>query len=214
MANEAWQIKSPGKLALSDLGPIPKPQANQVLVRVHAASLNYRDRLVVDISDSYPTKAKKNLVPGSDGAGIVEAVGPSSIWKKGDKVVMHPNDWKGYDPRKLDMYNILGGGEVDGTFRRWMVVDDDRIFKAPDVLSSEEAATMFTAGVTAFRALFHGGVKLGPGVKVLTQGMGGVSCYAIMVNAPIQFWSSTLKCFSSLRQPEQLCFQPRRVTRS
>jgi NADPH:quinone reductase-like Zn-dependent oxidoreductase len=76
MANQAWQIPSPGKLAIGDLGPIPKPQANQVLVRVHAASLNYRDRLVVDHNPSYPTKAKKNLIPGSDGAGIVEAVGP------------------------------------------------------------------------------------------------------------------------------------------
>lgn len=183
MANEAWQIESPGKLVLGDLGSIPKPQANQVLVRIHAASLNYRDKLVVDHNPSYPTKAKKNLVPGSDGAGVVEAVGPGSVWKKGDRVVIQPNEWTyGYDQRHFDVNLVFGGGEVDGTFRRWAVLNDNNIFKAPDVLSLEEAASMFTAGLTAFRSLFHGGVELGPGSTVLTQGTGGVSCYAIMVS--------------------------------
>jgi NADPH:quinone reductase-like Zn-dependent oxidoreductase len=183
MANQAWQITAPGALTLKDLGPIPKPQAKQVLVRLHAASLNYRDRLVVDHSTSYPIIAKRDLIPGSDGAGVVQEAGPDSIWKKRDRVVIHPNQWKsGPDPRGFALDKVFGGGETDGTFRRWAVVDDESLFKAPDALSLEEAATIHTAGVTAFRALVYGGVKLEPGVTVLTQGTGGVSCYAIMVS--------------------------------
>lgn len=183
MANQAWQVTSPGTLTLNDLGPIPKPQAKQVLVRIYAVSLNYRDRLVIDHSSNYPTKAKENLIPGSDGAGIVEETGSDSIWKKGDRVIVQPNAWlKGFDGRDFDIITVLGGGEHDGTFRRWMVLDDQRLFRAPDELSLEEACTLHTAGATAYRSIFHGGMKLGPGIAILAQGTGGVSCYAILVS--------------------------------
>ena len=183
MANQAWQITSPGVIGLNDLGPIPRPQAKQALVRIHAASLNYRDRLVIDHSKDYPTIAKQNLIPGSDGAGVVEAVGEGSVWKKGDRVVLQLNSWiTGVDPRDFDITKTLGGGDVDGSFRRWAVVSDEWLFKAPDGLSLEEVSTMYTAGVTAFRSLMCEDVQIGPGTTVLTQGTGGVSCYAIMVS--------------------------------
>jgi NADPH:quinone reductase-like Zn-dependent oxidoreductase len=183
MANQAWQITTAGSIALKDLGPVPKPGTKQVLVRIHAVSLNYRDRVVIDRSPSYPVVAKENLIPGSDGAGTVEVAGPDSVWKKGDRVIIQPNQWtSGYDERDFEIDKVLGGGDIDGTFRRWIVLNDSCLFKAPDALTFEEACTVHTAGVTAFRSLFYGGVELQPGTTVLTQGTGGVSCYAIMVS--------------------------------
>ena len=179
--NQAWQITAPGKLALVDL-PVPKPAKNQVLVRIQAVALNYRDIMVVNHDPNYIVKAKPNLVPCCDGAGIVESTGPDSTWKTGDRVFFHPNNWQtGSDPRGFDILQTLGGGSYDGTLQKWVVVNDDRLIKAPDGLSIEEASTIFTAGVTAWTALQKGLIGLRPGMTVLTQGTGGLSCYAIQV---------------------------------
>ncbi len=183
MANQAWQITAPGTLTLNSVGEIPRPGPKQVLLRVHAISLNFRDILVVDHSPAYPTTAIPNLIPGSDGAGVIESVGADSRWKAGDRVIVHPNSWyTGFDNKKFDINTVYGGGDVQGTMRGWMILGDEQMVKAPKGLSMEEASTMFTAGATAFRALFHGGVEVGPGTTVLTQGTGGVSCYAILVS--------------------------------
>lgn len=189
MANQAWQITSPGKLSLNDLGDLPTPGKNEVLVRIHAAALNYRDILVTDHSPHYPLKAKPNLILGSDGAGVIEAIGTSSRWKKGDRVVIHANTWlTGLNPRDYVFERTLGGGDTDGTLRRWIIVGDEQLANAPAHLSLEEASTFFTAGVTAYRSIFHGGIDVGPGVTVLTQGTGGVSIYAIMVSGSAPSW--------------------------
>ena len=136
----------------------------------------------MDHNPAYPLKAKANLIPGSDGAGVVEETGPDSVWQQGDRVVIHPNTWTlGIDGRDFKFDEALGGGEIDGTFRRYMVARDDMLFRAPAGLSMEETCTLYTAGVTAYRALFYAGEKVRPGLSVLTQGTGGVSCYAIMV---------------------------------
>ena len=186
MTNQAWQITSPGVLALKDAGPIPKPGPKEALVRIQAASFNYRDKLIVEHDPNYPVKHKANLVPCSDGAGIVEVSGPDSVWKKGDRVVVQPNQWSfGNDDRDYELDKTLGGGDLDGTLQRWMVVSDERILRAPEAMSVEEACTLYTAGVTAYRALFHGGKKVQPGMTVLTQGTGGVSCYGIMVRSSV-----------------------------
>lgn len=183
MSNQAWQIASPGKLVLNDLGPLPTPGPKEILVRIHAISLNYRDILVADHDPAYPLKAKENLIPGSDAAGIVEVAGPESNWAKGDRVVLHPNDWQSGDPRNYIFHQTLGGASQDGTFRRYILVSGERVFKAPDSMTLQEAATIFTAGVTAWRVLNYGEPKLlGPESTILTQGTGGVSCYAIQVS--------------------------------
>ena len=182
MSNQAWQITAPGTLTLNNIDTVPDPGAKEVVVRIHAVALNYRDKLVIDHNPAYPVKHKANLVPTCDGAGIVEDSGQSSRWKKGDRVVVNPNTWiHGADGRDFELDKALGGGENDGTLRKWMTVSDESLLRAPENLSMEEASTIFTAGVTAYRSLFYGGVKLQPGVTVLTQGTGGVSCYAIMV---------------------------------
>lgn len=187
-ANEAYQITSAGTLTLNHLGDLPIPGPKEVLVRLAAFSLNYRDKLVIDHSPDYPLRTSPNLIPGSDGAGTIESAGSSSRWKKGDRVVIHPSTWlHGVDGADWKFEETMGGGTFDGTFRRWMVVSDEHLIHAPAGLSLEEAAGMFTAGATAYRALFHGGVELKPGVTVLTQGTGGVSSYGILVslqNAP------------------------------
>jgi NADPH:quinone reductase-like Zn-dependent oxidoreductase len=182
MANQAWQIAAPGKLVLNDLGPPPSPGPKEILVRIHATALNYRDILNVDHDSDYPLTPKENLIPGSDGAGIVEAAGSDSRWKKGDRVVIHPNDWMLGDPRNYIFHQTRGGASLDGTFQRYLLVNEEYAFKAPDSMTLQEASTIFTAGVTAWNVLNYGDPKLlGPESTVLTQGTGGVSCYAIQV---------------------------------
>lgn len=181
--NQAYQITGRSTLTLTDLGPLPTPKAHQVLIRLAAFALNYRDKLVISHSPDYPIRAGPNLIPGCDAAGTVETAGSDSRWQKGDRVVVHPNTWlHGTDGRDWKFEETMGGGSVDGTFRRWMVVGDEYLIRAPESLPLEESAGMFTAGVTAWRALMHGGVALRPGVTVLTQGTGGVSSYGILVS--------------------------------
>ncbi|EME80211.1 uncharacterized protein MYCFIDRAFT_31107 [Pseudocercospora fijiensis CIRAD86] len=183
MANQAWKITAPGEVTLVDLDT-PKPGPKQALIRLQAASLNYRDILVMNHDPSYPAMAKQDLIPCSDGAGVVEEAGPGSEWKAGDRVIIQPNTWvSGFDPRDFDIFKTMGGGAMDGTLRRYLVWDDDRLIKAPDGLSIEESSTLYTAGATAWNALMHGLFKLEPGMTVLTQGTGGVSCYAIQIAA-------------------------------
>lgn len=181
-ANEVWQVSSSGTLTLAALGPLQTPGPRETLVRIAAFSLNYRDKLVIDHNPAYPTTAAPNLIPGSDGAGTVESAGLDSIWKKGDRVIVHPNTWlRGNDEGDWEMDTTMGNAAADGTFRRWMVLRDEQLVRAPERMSLEEAATIFTAGATAYRALFHNYEPLKPGMTVLTQGTGGVSCYGIMV---------------------------------
>jgi NADPH:quinone reductase-like Zn-dependent oxidoreductase len=182
MANQAWQITSPGNLILKELGPPPAPGPKEILVRIYAFALNYRDILNVDHDPDYPLTPKENLIPGSDGAGIIEAAGSASRWKQGDRVVIHPNTWMSGDPRNYIFDQTRGGASLDGTFQRFLLVDEEFAFKAPDGMTLQEASTLFTAGVTAWNVLCYGDPRLGPGDTVLTQGTGGVSCYAIQVS--------------------------------
>ncbi|KAI7337095.1 hypothetical protein KC315_g2506 [Hortaea werneckii] len=183
MANQAWQITSPSQLQLVDLGEsLPKTGDKQILVRLHAAALNYKDRLVVNHDPHYPIATKPRLVPCIDGAGVVEESGLNSAWKKGDRVVLHGTSWiSGNDARGFQLASCAGAGSVDGTLRRYAVWDDDRVIAAPMSLTMEEACTLLCAGVTAYRALIHGPLQLEPGMTVLVQGTGGVSCYAIQI---------------------------------
>ena len=188
--NEAYQIISPGTITLTTLkDPLPAPTTlgpTQILLRLHAFALNYRDKLVIDHNPSYPLATTPNLIPGSDGAGVVFAAGSASRWKQGDRVVVHPNTWLTEpDERAWRFAGTMGGGACQGTWRRWMVLGEEQVFAAPGGgVGLEAAAGMFTAGVTAWRALMgNGEVEVGPGVRVLTQGTGGVSCYGILVSA-------------------------------
>ncbi len=155
----------------------PEPQASEVLVKFHAASLNYRDLMMV--KGAYNPKLKTPLVPLSDGAGEVVAVGNQvTKWKIGDRVC--PIFMQGWSDGEIDYEKARTalGGDLDGCLREFGAFDETGLVRFPDHLSYEEAATLPCAGVTAYNALFCSG-SLKPSESVLLQGTGGVSIFAL-----------------------------------
>ncbi|MGY3622470.1 NADPH:quinone reductase-like Zn-dependent oxidoreductase [Bradyrhizobium sp. USDA 10063] len=157
--------------------PIPQPAADQVLVRMRAATLNYRDLLTV--KGGYGSRQKFPLVPVSDGAGTVESVGAGvRQFAVGDRVIgSFFENWLGGEPSEAKMHAALGGS-VDGVLAEYRVFPAHALVKTPLHLADEEAAALPCAGLTAWSAVIKlGGVK--PGQTVLTQGTGGVSLFAL-----------------------------------
>lgn len=164
-----------------------------------------------------PTSA--GLVPCSDAAGIVEELGTDSVWKAGDRVILHPNTWlNGRDERGFDITKAFGAGTVAGTLTEYMVVGDERLIKVPEHLSLEEASVLPTAGSTACHSLFFVPEQpVGDGTWVLVQGTGGVSTIAIQVrDRMIMLWTRVDELFlaSLQRQPVRLLLLPLVPTRS
>ena len=155
----------------------PQPSHGEVLVRMRAASLNYRDYLVV--KGAYNPKMRLPMVPLSDGAGVVEAVGPDvSRWKPGDRVAAcFMQKWQDGPPTKEKGNSALGGA-LDGVLRELAVFSEEGLVRVPSFLTDEEAATLPCAAVTAWHALFEHTPSL-PGQTVLLQGTGGVSMFAL-----------------------------------
>lgn len=155
---------------------LPALQAGEVRVRVLAAALNRRDQWIR--VGKYPG-IKEGTILGSDGCGIVEQVGDSSLehWL-GKEVVINPNIGWGPDPMvQAADYHILGM-PTHGTFAEYVQVKADRLHEKPAHLSAEEAAAMPLGGLTAFRAVFtHGGLHGGKDILVTGIG-GGVSQFA------------------------------------
>ncbi|OCL05011.1 putative alcohol dehydrogenase [Glonium stellatum] len=191
MANPAYIIpgldgtKSAGTNITRSSLPKPVPGRSQVLVQIKAVALNYRDILVVDHSPAYPLIAMPSLVPCSDAAGTIESVGPDSKWKPGENVLLHPSNWLSGDVRNFRTEEVFGAGTVHGTLQKYIVINDERVIRAPRNLTIEEAATLPTAGGPAVNALCYGPQKLAKGDVVLTQGTGGVSCFAIQIATAI-----------------------------
>ena len=157
--------------------PIPKPQYRQVLVKVAACSLNFRDLMIV--RGTYPMPARDDLVPLSDGAGEIVEVGPGVVRvKPGDKVAgCFFQRWQGGEPSQQIQASALGG-TIDGMLAEYVVLEEDGVVTVPPHLTLEEAATLPCAGVTAWHALVHHG-KLIAGNTVLLQGTGGVSIFGL-----------------------------------
>ena len=157
--------------------PMPKPGHRQVLVKVAACSLNYRDYAIA--LGRYRAGTKPDLIPLSDGAGEVVEVGPGvARVKVGDRVSGNFNQrWPGgASPTDGGGY-ALGGG-IDGMLAEYVVLEEDGTVKLPDNLSYEEGATLACAGVTAWHALVEHG-RIIAGDTVLIQGTGGVSIFAL-----------------------------------
>jgi len=154
--------------------PDPIPGPGEIAVDIAAVSLNYRDLLVSESADS--------LVPLSDGAGTVAALGPGVNERHvGERVVI------GFMPRWLDgpltpehQASALGGGTQGGVLAERVVVPASAVVPLPDDLSFEEAACLPCAGVTAWTALFERRA-LCPGETVLLLGTGGVSIFALQL---------------------------------
>ncbi len=157
--------------------PEPKVRPDEVLVRVRAASLNYRE-LMIMIAGRYPLPVKPDVIVGSDGAGEVVAVGEAVTRARvGDRIVasMFPHWMDG--PFTLE-YAAQLGGSLDGMLTELTALPEAAIVPIPEHLSFEEAATLPCAGVTAWNALC-GGRPLRAGESVLTLGSGGVSLFAL-----------------------------------
>jgi len=157
--------------------PIPEPVAGQVLVRMKAATLNYRDLLTV--KGGYGSRQKFPLIPVSDGSGTVEAVGTGvRQFAAGDRVTgSFFENWLAGEPSEAKMHAALGGS-VDGVLAEYRLFPAHALVRTPAHLSDEEAAALPCAGLTAWSAVVKlGGIK--PGQTVLTQGTGGVSLFAL-----------------------------------
>lgn len=157
--------------------PAPVPGPGEVVVRVRAASLNYRDLLV--ILGTYG-KVTLPLTPLSDGAGEVHAVGPGvSRWKPGDRVAatFFP-DWIGGEVTPERTRAARGAGSTTGVLAQFVSVPEAGLVRIPAHLTDAEAATLPCAALTAWNALVgQGPVHAGESVVVL--GTGGVSLFAL-----------------------------------
>jgi NADPH:quinone reductase-like Zn-dependent oxidoreductase len=158
--------------------PDPKPGRGQVLLRMKASSLNYRD-LVVPLRGYGSYTGELPLIPVSDGVGEVVEVGAGVTRVKiGDRVCPCFNQaWIGGSP-DLERLTRTLGGPIDGTMADLMCLPEGGVVKAPGHLSDEEAATLPCAALTAWSAIVTNDA-LGPGSRVLVQGTGGVALFAL-----------------------------------
>ncbi|KAL2021305.1 hypothetical protein VTK56DRAFT_7276 [Thermocarpiscus australiensis] len=157
--------------------PVPKVGDTDVLVRLHGASLNYRDLLIPQGKYIFPLNLP--IVAGSDGAGEVVAVGSKvTKWKPGDKVVTLFNQGHQAGPVDAAAAKTGLGGCIDGTLREYGVFHQDGVVRMPSNLSYVEAGTLSCAALTSWNALY--GLKpVKKGETVLVQGTGGVSLFAL-----------------------------------
>jgi NADPH:quinone reductase-like Zn-dependent oxidoreductase len=157
--------------------PEPKPAYRQVLVKVVACSLNFRDLGIV--RGTYRMPVRDNVVPLSDGAGEVVEVGAGvTRVKVGDKVAgCFFQRWPGGEP-PTDVQASALGGSVDGMLAEYVVLEEEGVVKIPTHLSLEEGAALPCAGVTVWHAMIEH-AKLGVGQTVLLQGTGGVSIFGL-----------------------------------
>ncbi|KAL2802435.1 hypothetical protein BJX63DRAFT_426070 [Aspergillus granulosus] len=160
-----------------DDAPVPKVGENEVLVKLHGASLNYRDLIIPKGKYFFPLSFP--VVPGSDGAGEVVEVGSKvNQFRKGDKVVTLFNQLHQYGAVDAAASNSGLGGVIDGTLRQYGVFNENGVVRAPSNLNFLESSTLTCAGLTSWNALY--GLKpLQPGQTVLVQGTGGVSIFAL-----------------------------------
>lgn len=173
-------LKSPGgldKLELSEREGPGEPGPGEIRVRIHASSLNFHDYGVV--SGAMPTEDGR--IPMSDGAGSVEAVGEGvEEFKVGDSVVSTFFPYWLDGPARVGDFKTTPGDGLDGYAREQVVRPATWFTHAPRGYSHAEAATLTTAGLTAWRALIVDG-NLKAGESVLALGTGGVSIFAVQL---------------------------------
>ena len=163
------------RLATREIG---EPGPGEVRLRLEAASLNRRDLLLVE--GAYNPKQTLPVVPCSDGAGIVEAVGPGvTRVAVGDRVALHFfTGWISGEPNADKLATALGGPGGDGTLATRMIVSAEAVVRLPEAIDTATAATLPCAALTAWSAIVDLG-RVRPGDTVLIQGTGGVSLFAL-----------------------------------
>ena len=175
---KVWQIQSFGidQLVLEHL-PQPRPGRGEVLMKVHAVSLNYRDLMIV--RGHYNPKMPLPRIPCSDGAGEVIEVGEDvKAVTVGQRVAgIFMQNWLDGPPNAERSRGALGG-DVDGMLAEYVVLPQSGVVSIPEYLSYAEAATLPCAGLTAWNGLTNA-ARVKPGDVVVTQGTGGVSVFAL-----------------------------------
>jgi len=178
-----WEMDAIGReeLALREV-PIPQPGRGDVLVRVAAVALNYRDKMVVENGRDLPLAFP--FTPGSDLAGTVVALGDNAArFSEGDRVIStFTPDWvDGLRPgnARTPAYRTLGGF-YPGVLAEYVAVPQDWLVLSPSTLGDAEAATLPCAGLTAWFALAERG-HVRPGETVLVEGTGGVALFGIQI---------------------------------
>ena len=170
-----FEIQESKELVLSER-PQPQPKIGEVLVKIKAVSLNYRDLLV--IKWLYNPHLNLPLIPCSDGVGEVAAVGTAvTKFKPGDRVAgIFMQKWLAGNLTEEAAKSALGG-EIQGMLAEYVVLPESGLVHVPPHLSDAEAATLPCAAVTAWHGLIEAGLK--PGETVLVMGTGGVSLFAL-----------------------------------
>ncbi len=163
-------------LAIAERGE-PSAAPDQLVLRIKAASLNYRDLLMV--RGHYNPRQPLPLIPCSDGVGeVVDVGGEVSGFQVGDRVApIFAQSWLHGDPGAKELRSTLGG-PLDGVLAEFVAVPAAAVVAVPEHLSDVEAATLPCAALTAWSALVTHG-RVGPGDTVLTLGTGGVSLFAL-----------------------------------
>lgn len=179
-----WLVAK-GSTSLDDLRmgdvPVPQPGAGEVLVRVHACSLNYRDQ-IIPLGFYMGGVVQHDTVPLSDGAGEIAAVGEGvSSFKVGDRVAgLFFQNWNDGPPNP-GVGPALGAPPAQGMLQDYVVLPEHGVVRLAATLDYTEAACLPCAGVTAWNALMEGPRPVKAGDSVLVLGTGGVSLLALQI---------------------------------
>jgi len=160
--------------------PVPEPGAGEVVVAMRAASLNYRDLLVK--SGQSASGGSDPVVPLSDGAGEIEAIGEGvEGWGIGDRVAL--TFFRNWEEGPFDMryHKAARGGSCDGVLAEKVVTPVHGLVRLPDSLSFEEAATLPCAALTSWHAMMERGRPVSGESTVLCLGTGGVSVFSLQI---------------------------------
>ena len=176
-----WEVKGLGldNLTLTEKN-IKSIADDEVLVKMKAATLNYRDLIMID-GGYGPIGGKPPFIPISDGAGIVKEVGKSiKNFKVSDIVI--PPFFKGWDSGSMKENTVFLslGGKEDGVMQEFMIFKENNLVHAPKNWNCIESATLPCAALTAWRTIVTEG-NINKDSIVLVQGLGGVSIFAIQI---------------------------------
>ncbi|KZV81636.1 NAD(P)-binding protein [Exidia glandulosa HHB12029] len=175
-----WRVSEPpagfDALRLQE-AQIPALKSHDVLIKIRAVSLQFRDMLVAN--GQYPLGVKKSPVLGSDAAGEVVAVGSEvAKWKAGDRVMSNFNLEHIHGDLTTKSANAALGAPIDGVLTTYKILPSEALVSIPEHLSFEEASTLPCAALTAYNALMKPNPLKG-GDTVLVEGTGGVSIFAL-----------------------------------
>lgn len=152
----------------------------EVLVEVHAVSLNFRDLLVA--RGDYGSPYEPPIIACTDFSGtVLKTASDVKSFKPGDKVINHPfRFWPGGKLNSNWIRTMIGGLGVDGILAEQLVYPSEALVRIPSHMNFEEASTLPIAGLTAWAAVVvHG--KTRPGEWLLTHGSGGVSIFSAQI---------------------------------